>query len=186
MLLMLTVPNIITIARVLLIPLMVYLLVERRYEQAFYVFVISAVSDLLDGFIARHFNQLSQFGAVLDPVADKLTMLTLTVLLASQGMLPTWLAVAIVARDVVIVSGAVTYRFVVGHVEMQPTLLSKLNTLLEFSVVAMVLAEAAQIVGREPWLPPLFVVVFVTVVGSGVQYVWLWSLKAMRSARGGG
>jgi cardiolipin synthase len=178
---MLTVPNIITITRVLLIPVMVYLIMERHYEGAFYVFLISAVSDMLDGFIARHFHQMSQFGAVLDPVADKLTMLTLTVLLASQGVMPEWLAIAIVARDVVIVSGAVTYRFVVGPMEMQPTLLSKLNTLLEFFVIAVVLAEAARMMPAYPWLGQLFMVVFVTVVASGLQYVWLWSRKAMRS-----
>ncbi len=181
---MFTVPNIITIMRVLLIPVMVYLIMERRYDVAFYVFLASALSDLIDGFIARRFNQMSQFGAVLDPVADKLTMLTLTVLLASQGILPEWLAIAIVARDVVIVSGAVTYRFVVGHVEMQPTILSKLNTLLEFFVIAVVLAQAAHVFVAEPWLGRLFMVVFVTVVASGLQYVWLWSAKAMRGGHG--
>ncbi len=82
------------------------------------VFMAAAFSDFADGVIARHYRLVSEFGARLDPIADKFTMLTATVLLAWQGWLPLWLAAAIVLRDVVIAGGAIAYRLVVGHVEM--------------------------------------------------------------------
>lgn len=178
------IPNVITVIRVLLIPVIAYLLVEGRYAPALAVFMAAAFSDFADGAIARHYRMVSEFGARLDPIADKLTMLTATVLLAWQSWLPLWLAAAMVLRDVVIAGGAIAYRLVVGHLEMQPTWLSKINTALEFAVLAGVLAQAADLVDARGWLPWLFVVVFVTVVLSGAQYVWAWSRKAIAARRG--
>src|SRR5512137_2351395 len=133
------VPNVITGLRFLLMPLLVVLLVERRYEAAFAVFVVSALSDLADGVIARRWNARTRFGAIADPVVDKLTMLAVTLTLAVQGLLPPWLVTAIVARDLVIVGGALAYHYWVGHYDMAPTLLSKVNTAVEFLTLAMVL-----------------------------------------------
>ncbi|MBI4756763.1 MAG: CDP-alcohol phosphatidyltransferase family protein [Betaproteobacteria bacterium] len=180
---MLTVPNIITLLRVLLVPVIVFLVVERDYGAALAVFLLSALSDLLDGVIARRFNRMSQFGAVLDPLADKLTMLAAVIVLTWQGLLPLWLATAIVVRDVVIVGGAAAYRLLFGRVEMAPTGLSKLNTFLEFALVCMVLAAAAGYTAVSPGLAPAFVLVLLTVTASGLHYVWQWSRMAARQAR---
>ena len=177
------IPNVITVIRVLLIPVIAYLIVERHYAPALLVFMAAAFSDFADGAIARHYRMVSEFGARLDPIADKLAMLTATVLLAWQSWLPLWLAAAIVLRDIVIAGGAIAYRLVVGHVQMEPTWLSKLNTALEFAVLAGVLAQAAELVDASAWLPWLFVVVFATVVLSGAQYVWAWSRKAIAARR---
>jgi cardiolipin synthase len=177
------VPNVITVIRVLLIPVIAYLLVERRYGPALAVFMAAAFSDFADGAIARHYRLVSEFGARLDPIADKLTMFVATVLLAWQGWLPLWLAGAIVARDVVIAGGAIAYRLVVGHVQMEPTWLSKLNTALEFAALAGVLAHAAELIDASRWLPALLAVVFVTVIASGGQYVWVWGRKAAAARR---
>jgi cardiolipin synthase (CMP-forming) len=179
---MLTLPNIITIARVLLIPVVAFLLLDHDYALAFGVFMIAAVGDWLDGFLARRLNQISQFGAVLDPVADKMTMMIVAILMAAQGLLPIWLAVVIVLRDAVIVTGAIAYRFVVGHVEMAPTRLSKANTFLEFGVLTLVMAQAGRLVDVGTWLPPLFVLVFTLVLISGAHYVWVWRRKAIEEA----
>jgi cardiolipin synthase len=132
---MFTLPNLITIARVLLIPVVAFLLLDHDYKLAFAVFMAAAVGDWLDGFLARRLNQMSQLGAVLDPIADKMTMMIVAILMAAQGLLPIWLAVVIVMRDAIIVAGAIAYRFVVGHIEMAPTRLSKANTFLEFGVL---------------------------------------------------
>ena len=172
------IPNVITAIRVLLVPVIAYLLLDERYGPALVVFMAAAFSDFADGAIARHYRIVSDFGARLDPIADKLTMLTATILLAWQSWLPLWLAAAIVLRDIVIAGGAIAYRVVVGHVEMQPTWLSKINTALEFAVLAGVLAQAADLVDGREWLPTLFVVVFATVVVSGAHYVWAWGRKA--------
>lgn len=180
---MFTLPNIITIGRVLLIPVVAFLLLDHDYTLAFAVFVVAAVGDWVDGFIARRFNQMSQLGAVLDPVADKMTMMIVAILMAAQGLLPIWLAVVIVMRDAVIVAGAVAYRFVVGRIEMAPTRLSKANTFLEFGVISLVMAQAAQLVRADAWLMPLFILVFASVLVSGAHYVWVWRKKAVEEGR---
>jgi cardiolipin synthase len=94
-------------------------------------------------------------------------------------MLPIWLAVVIVMRDAIIVAGAIAYRFVVGHIEMAPTRLSKANTFLEFGVLALVMAGAGQLVDASAWLVPLFILLFASVLVSGAHYVWVWRRKAV-------
>ena len=179
-------PNLITALRFMLIPVLVLLLVEQRFVEAFVVFVVSALSDLVDGLIARHWNARTRWGAIADPLADKLTMLAVTLVLASQALIPLWLAAAIVVRDLVIVVGAVAFHFVVGRVEMAPSWLSKFNTVLEFSVLSVLLADAARAIEVTAWLPPLFVLVLATIVGSGVHYVWVWGRRAMQAKRAAG
>src|SRR5262249_13541387 len=176
-------PNAITLARLLLVPVVAYLLATGLYGAALTVFLVAAVTDLIDGFIARTFGLSSTLGATLDPLADKLNMLVTTVLLAWQELVPIWLAVAIVARDIVIVSGAIAYRLTVGHVEMAPTVLSKVNTFIEFTALLLVLATAAAVIDFGTWLPAVFPLVFATVLASGAQYVWVWSRKAARESR---
>jgi cardiolipin synthase len=178
------VPNALTLLRILLIPVLVMLLLRQQYEAAFGLFFISAVSDFADGVIARRWNAHTRFGAIADPVADKLTMLAVTLALAAQGLLPLWLAAAIVIRDLVIVGGAVAYHFVVGRYDMAPTLASKLNTALQFLLLAMVLGNAAGILGVESVLPVLTGMLMVTIVASGTQYVWVWARKALAYCAG--
>ena len=180
---MVNVPNLITLVRLALVPVIAYLLWRGEYGYSLIVFLSAALSDFLDGVIARTFDQRSALGAALDPIADKLSMFVATVVLAWQGLIPLWLAAAIVLRDVVIVSGAVAYRATIGRIEIAPTMLSKVNTLIEFGVLLAVMANAAAWFDAAAWLPALFVLVFVTVVASGVQYVWVWGLKAIRDAR---
>ena len=150
---MLNIPNLITLIRLALVPVMGYLLLAGEYGLALVVFFTAALTDLVDGFIARHFKLTSALGATLDPIADKLNMFVATVLLAWGGVLPMWLAIAIVVRDVVIVAGALAYRFTLGHVEIAPTKLSKVNTFIEFGVLLAVMAGAARWIETDRWLP---------------------------------
>jgi cardiolipin synthase len=173
-------PNVLTALRFLLVPLLVYFVLRRAYPAAFATLFVSAVSDFADGVIARDWNARTRFGAIADPVVDKLTMLAVALTLAVQGLLPLWLVAAIVLRDVVIVGGAVAYRCLVGRYDMAPTFLSKLNTLLEFFVLALVLGNAAGIVRADAVLPSLFALVAATIVASGGQYVWVWGRRAAR------
>src|SRR5438477_4957735 len=121
-------PNLITFIRLALVPAMAWMLARGDYGIAAVIFLAAVVSDLLDGFIARKFHLTSRLGAALDPVADKLNMFVATVVLAMHDLLPLWLAVAIILRDVVIVAGAGAYRAIVGSIEFRPTMLSKVNT----------------------------------------------------------
>ena len=155
----------------------------RRDGIALPIFLLAAVSDFVDGFIARELKLVSRLGAALDPVADKLNMFVATVVLAWQGLLPLWLAAAIIVRDIVIVAGVVAYRVLIGLLDMKPTRLSKTNTFIEFGVLLAVMATAAGWIDIRGWMPALFAIVLVTVVASGVQYVWLGTRMAYAKRR---
>jgi cardiolipin synthase len=178
------VPNALTLLRFLLIPVLIVLLAQRSYGMAFAVFFVSALSDFADGVIARRWNARTRFGAIADPLVDKLTMLTVTLTLAVQGLLPLWLVAAIVVRDLMIVGGALAYHYTVGRYDMAPTLLSKLNTAIEFLTLAMVLGSAADIVDARAAMPMLFALLMATIVASGAQYVWVWGRRAIRHYAG--
>src|SRR6185295_9098924 len=109
--------------------------------------------------------------------------LVATILLAWQMLLPLWLAIAIVARDIVIVVGALAYRLARGRLKIAPTPLSKVNTVIEFTVLLLVMAAAAGWIKTGAWMQTAFLVVFTTVVASGVQYVWVWGRKAIAGRR---
>lgn len=178
---LLTLPNVITIVRALLIPVIAYLLAQRAFGLALTLFVLCALGDLVDGMLARRWNQRTRFGAIADPVADKLTMLTVTLILAADALMPSWLAAAIIARDVVIVFGAVAFHFLVHEFEMAPTRLSKLNTALEFGVLTAVLVDAAGIIELSPALGPAYAALGATIAASGIHYVWSWGRRAARA-----
>jgi cardiolipin synthase len=170
--------------RILLIPVLVVFLLRQQYEAAFAVFFFSALSDFADGVIARRWNVRTRFGAIADPLADKMTMLAVTLALAAQALLPVWLAAAIMIRDLMIVAGAVAYHYLVGRYDMAPTLASKLNTALQFLVLAVVLGDAAGIIGADPALPALNCLLLATILVSGAQYVWVWARKAIADYAG--
>jgi len=180
---MLNVPNFITLIRLGFVPVVAYFLVIEAYRIALPVFLVAALSDLADGYIARRFKLVSRLGAVLDPVADKLNMVVTTVLLAWLAQLPIWLAIAIVTRDVLIVAGALAYRFAVGPVKIAPTWLSKVNTFLEFALLLLVMAAAAGWIDKGRWMNAAFLIVFATVIASATQYAWLWGREAIAQAR---
>lgn len=170
----LTIPNIITIIRLLLVPATVWALLTHNYDLAFGFFLIAGISDGVDGFIARQFNQMSELGAYLDPVADKLLLVSVFVVLAILGQLPLWLVVIAVSRDALILL-AVMLSTVMGRpVTIRPSLASKANTAVQIVLVVIVLADLAFSLDlgtvREA-LAPLSVLL--TVV-SGAAYLVVW------------
>ena len=177
------VPNLLSVARLVLIPVVAWQLAVEAYEIALPLFLAAALTDLADGFIARRFRLTSRLGALLDPVADKLTMLVTTLMLAWQSLVPVWLAVAIIARDLVIVAGALAYRRLFGKVDIAPTLLSKLNTVVEFAMLLATMAAAAGWLTAPRSLEALFALTLATVLASGAQYVWVWGRKAIAGRR---
>ena len=114
-------PNALTLLRLALAPLVAWLLLRRHDEVALLLFLIAALTDLIDGMLARRWNQRSRFGAVVDPLADKATGVLVVVVLTLQDSLPLWFAAAVVTRDLVIVVGALAYRAAIGHLEMAPS-----------------------------------------------------------------
>lgn len=138
-----TIPNFITVFRFLLVPLVVYALLVGAWEWAFTGFLVAGISDGVDGFIARHFNQRSKLGAYLDPVADKVLLVSVFIVLGILGELPLWLVILAVSRDLLIIS-AVLLSTIIGHpVEMKPLMVSKANTTVQIVLAALVLGENA-------------------------------------------
>ena len=180
---MLNVANTITLLRFALVPALALQLIRAEYGTAFALFVVSAVSDLADGIVARHWNQITRFGAVADPLADKLTMLTVTGLLTFQHTLPWWFALAVVLRDGLFVGGAVAYHCWVGPVEMAPSRISKLNTAMEFLLLLAALAIQAGFVPGGLWRQLLLFATLATILWSGGHYGLVWGQKAAQERR---
>lgn len=171
---MATIPNLITILRFVLVPAVVLAMLQSRWDWAFAGFVVAGVSDGVDGFIARQFNQRSQLGAYLDPVADKLLLVSVFVVLGIIGQLPLWLVVAMVSRDGLIIS-AVLLSSVMGHpVEMKPLMVSKVNTTFQIILAAVVLAELAFTTDFGPLREALIILCGLLTVASAAAYLVAW------------
>jgi cardiolipin synthase len=176
----LNLPNVITLLRIAAVPVVVWLILQQRWEAACWLFLAAAVSDGIDGLLARWLNQMTQLGAALDTVADKALGVVTLVMLTLADAIPLWVTLAILLRDSVIVLGALSYRGMAGHLEIHPTWLGKTHMFAEFALLALVLAGLGDVLEVESWLTVLFAAVFVIAVTSGAQYVWIWSIKARR------
>ena len=169
-----TVANLITILRLLLVPVVVLALLQERVDWALAGFLVAGISDGVDGFVARHFNQRSELGAYLDPMADKLLLVSVFVVLGLMGELPLWLVIAAVSRDALIV-GAVLLSTIMGlPVAMKPLLVSKANTAVQIILAAVVLAELAFGVGLGITRAALVLLSGVLTVASAAAYLVTW------------
>jgi cardiolipin synthase (CMP-forming) len=177
------IPNLITALRILLIAPIAIALLHHKLLIALGLFFIAAVSDLLDGFLAKRFGWQSALGGVLDPAADKLLLATSFVVLAVMHLVPLWLMATAVARDLIIVAGAIAYRLLLGPVEARPSNLSKLNTLCQALFILCVIA-------RQQFLQPgawaiviLGALTFLTTAVSGIDYVLRYGKAAIEESR---
>lgn len=171
-------PNAISLFRIALIAPILMLIVQARFELALAMFFVAGFSDGLDGWLAKRFQWHSRLGALLDPIADKLLVAGTFMVLVYTGHVPFWLAAIVILRDLIIVGGAAAYSFLVGPVEGEPTRISKLNTALELLFILSVLSRAAFQWPADISIIVLGAAVLVTVVISGVDYVWAWTRRA--------
>ena len=159
-------------------------LYQQVYDYAFYIFLIAGVSDGLDGYLARHFDSQSAFGSMLDPVADKLLVLSSFISLGLIGKLPWWLVALVIARDLTISLGALTWIFLIrSPLSVEPTLLSKYNTTFQLALVTLCLFELAYF--RFPYyvFNLLILLTAFTTLTSYIDYVWTWGNKAWSKHR---
>jgi len=174
-------PNILTLFRMIAVGPIVLWLLQGRYFAAFVLAIFAGVSDLLDGYLARRFGWMTHFGGVLDPLTDKLLLVSTVFTLAWLQQLPWWLVVLVVLRDVVIICGGLYYHHRIERItDAKPTTLSKWNTLMQIVLVVAVMLGLAFPPAQGPWLQWLIYITAVTTVASGLQYVYIWSLKARR------
>jgi cardiolipin synthase len=175
-------PNVISGIRMLLAVPIAVALSRHQPVATLWLFGIAAASDAVDGFLAKRFGWQTELGGVLDPAADKLMLATVFIMLAVLGSVPVWLTAAVIARDCIIVAGAVAYRLLLGPVAARPSRVSKLNTLCQV-VFVLVVIGAEQFGWPHIWETFLGALVFVTVVVSGLDYVLVYSRLAAAEAR---
>jgi cardiolipin synthase len=147
------------------------------------LFFAAAVSDGLDGYLAKRFNWTSELGKVLDPLADKLLLITVFVESAWLGLVPWWLTAAVVARDVLIALGALVYRLWFGPLRGHPTILSKINTALQLLYVMLVVLNSAYGVPTREILDAAAVLALASTVLSGLHYVVSFTRRVWTPAR---
>jgi cardiolipin synthase len=178
----LNLPNLITLARLLSVPLTIWLILGERYGAAFWVFVGAGVSDALDGYIAKRFDRRTRLGAMLDPAADKAMLVGLYVTLGLAGQLPSWLVALVVLRDVLIVLGFFLLRAAAAK-ELGPLYISKVNTLVQIALVGFVLARLGLSVETGGASGLLIAAAALTTVLSGLLYLVRWARLLAGSTR---
>ncbi len=176
-------PNALTISRLLLAGPLGFFILQHHYEWALLTGLVAGISDALDGFAARRLNAQSRLGAALDPIADKVLITVSFVTFAHTGLIPWYLAYAVIARDVVIVLGAACYQWRFGDFEFSATRLSKANMFVQICFCVLVLA--AQVSNGIPQLAIILgsaAVLFIA-GASGFDYVMKWSARAVQQSR---
>jgi cardiolipin synthase len=173
-------PNAITLLRLLLVPVTVWLILAGHYVTAFWVFVIAGISDGIDGFLARHLNQKTVLGAILDPIADKALLVSIFFMLGLKDHLPLWLVVLVVFRDILIVGGYLLGRMLGAAREVRPLWVSKANTAAQILLAAVALWEWTQPRVLGPVVDGLIWLTAVTTTVSGIAYIVVWARGLQR------
>ena len=174
------IPNLICFARIALVIPIIRLLWQEQFLLSLLLILIAGLSDILDGYLAKKNNWRSYLGAVLDPAADKILLVSLFITLQSMDLIPLWLTLTVIFRDLMIVFGLGLYRYFVGVPQPKPTRISKFNTLLQLAfIILVILAQGIQF----PFAILSMVcgsLVFVTSILSGLDYWIIWSIKAKK------
>jgi cardiolipin synthase len=167
-------PNIISVARLLLVPVAVSLIASQSWGFAFVIFALAGVSDAVDGYLAKRFHLQSELGAYLDPLADKALLVSIYVTLAIIGILPRTLAILVVSRDLMIVGGVIVALVMSQPMTIRPLLISKINTAMQIVLAGAVLAAKAYGLTLDGWLDLMVAVVAALTVASTAAYLAQW------------
>ncbi len=177
-------PNLITVARILLTPVLVIFLINGRITAALVVFVIAGLSDGLDGFIARMMRNKTRFGEITDPLADKLLLDTTYVTLAVGGRVPAWLAVIVLSRDFLIITGIALLTFFDRPVTIKPLFSSKVTTFFQISTIAVILSADLFTMSTRLMDAAILATAGLTII-SGGQYL-VMGFRMLAAENGGG
>ena len=171
-----SIPNLISLARLMAVPVMIYLILNGFYFGAFWLFVAAGVSDAVDGYIAKRLEQATILGSYLDPLADKALLVGVYISLGQENLLPSWLVILVVFRDLVIIGGVVLLHISTNSVKMKPLLVSKINTAAQIILVSIVLANLA--FPQLSWSEFVLILVYTvtaTTLASGGAYIVRWA-----------
>ena len=178
-----SIPNIITLGRILLVPFIVWAIASDQMAIAFAIFIVAGVSDAVDGFLAKRFNMASELGALLDPLADKALLVSIYLALGIWGAVPGWIVILVVSRDIMIV-GAVIVSWLFGKpIPMKPLMVSKLNTVAQVGYAALVLAALGFHFEQAPYNVILmgFVTIFTLVSVSLYLVEWVRHMSTIEA-----
>lgn len=168
------IPNVITVFRIFLVPLVVWLMLEGRMQSAFLLFVIAGISDGLDGYLAKKYGWQTELGAYLDPLADKALLVSIFVVLGIHSHLPMWLVIAVVSRDILIVGGTVLTWMLERPITVQPLLISKVNTVGQIVLAATVLGSLGFTLELDFAILTLIWITGVLTIASAATYMVKW------------
>jgi cardiolipin synthase len=168
------IPNIITLGRIILVPIVVWAIASNQMEIAFAVFIVAGVSDAVDGFLAKRFNMTSDLGALLDPLADKALLVSIYIALGIWGAIPRWIVILVVSRDIMIVSAVIVSWLFGKPVQMKPLMVSKLNTAAQVAFAALVLGSLGFGFQKSPYDAILMALVTVFTLSSVSLYLVEW------------
>lgn len=166
------IPNLLTLLRILLVPLIVIFLIDGEYLKALITFFISGITDALDGFLARLLHQKTILGAYLDPIADKALLITCFLTLSIEGVIPGWLTVVVISRDVIILTGTFILFMMSVSFEIKPILISKITTALQIITVLLVLVLKSLPGSFDySWILFLYWMTAIFTIVSGLKYI---------------
>ncbi|MDA0305502.1 MAG: CDP-alcohol phosphatidyltransferase family protein [Proteobacteria bacterium] len=170
--------NLITLGRLFSVPVVVWLILSDQLMVGFWVFFVAAISDGIDGAVAKYISGETVFGSYLDPLADKALLVSAFLSLGHDGYIATWLVILVVFRDLLIIGGATLFQTVTRSLDMKPLLISKINTFMQLVLVTVVLWAAAYDIQGGIIIAVLGYIVGATTFLSGAAYVITWSNKA--------
>lgn len=181
------IPNLISIVRILLVGPTIYLLAQEEYALAFFMFGIAGATDAADGILARRFNWQTELGALLDPIGDKLLLVSCFLTLGWLGHLPIILVALAIARDLIIVIGAVSYHLLIAKVKIETVYISRINTAFQMLLVVLVIFSMSNLPFSQLIHPVLLdiliVAVYLSTIMSGAIYIYEWSRRAIAGNR---
>ena len=161
----------ITLGRLIAVPVTVWLILNDFILAAFWLFVVAGISDAVDGYLAKRWDEVTELGSYLDPVADKVLLVSIFITLGVQGYLENWLVIAVVFRDAMIVGAVILYQTMVRKLEMSPLFISKVNTVAQIGLAALVLGSSGYGFDTGLFLELMIGIVAVTTLVSGVSYL---------------
>lgn len=174
-------PNIISIFRILLVLPIVWALLTEQFALAAILFVVAGFSDALDGFLAKRYHWQSRLGSILDPVADKILLLSSLLTLGWLGLIPQWLVWLAVGRDMMIVVGGVAYHYLIGFFTLTPLWSSKINTVSQIMLVALVICHQLNPVFNLAVVAMVWLVM-ASILISGSEYILVWGVRAWQQS----
>jgi cardiolipin synthase len=163
-------PNLLTLTRILLLPFFAATLIYREYQYALLLYAAASITDLLDGYIARIKDQITYFGTILDPIADKFFIVTSFILMSNYDLIPKWLTIIVISKDIIVITGSIIVYFVINRLVIEPTFLGKSSSACQFIIIGIVLLLLNLETGYS--VPNIvFILVAILTAAAGIDYV---------------